>query len=79
MYALAFCGQVDQVQKAFKGPLSFYPEPVRQFWLATAELAAGNDSARQQLLDLHDRVDAVQKRDRLATLPPIGEFQPNLD
>ncbi|UBF28013.1 rhomboid family intramembrane serine protease [Kovacikia minuta CCNUW1] len=62
MFVFAFCGQVDLVQKAFNGSLSIYSASIRQFWLATAELAAGNETiARSQLLELRDRADPVQR------------------
>lgn len=64
MYALAFCGQVEPVQEAFKGTLSVMPESTQQYWLATAEMAAGHKAvARQQLLVLRDRADAVTQQE----------------
>ena len=62
MFALAFCGQVESVQRLFKGPLAGYSENIRRFWLATAELAAGNESvARKQLIGLREQVDAARR------------------
>lgn len=63
LYAMAFCGQPDQVRKLFAGSLKSYSENTRQFWIATAELAAGNESgARQQLLELRDRSHRTQQQ-----------------
>jgi rhomboid protease GluP len=58
LYALAFCGQVEQVQWLFDRLLALYPLPMRQFWLATAQLAAGDtQSATVQLQTLSPRAD----------------------
>ncbi|PSO85201.1 MAG: rhomboid family intramembrane serine protease [Cyanobacteria bacterium QS_5_48_63] len=58
MFALAFCGQTEQVRRLFKEPLAMYSDEMRQFWLATAEMAAGNQAvARKQLLAVRDRSD----------------------
>ncbi|MBD1866205.1 rhomboid family intramembrane serine protease [Cyanobacteria bacterium FACHB-471] len=60
MFALAFGGQPEQVQQVFDDALATHPPNIREFWLATAELAAGNGSeARKRLLALSDRSDAV--------------------
>lgn len=42
LYLMAFCGQVDQVQRLLQQVFISYSEQTRQFWLATAELRAGN-------------------------------------
>lgn len=61
LYALAFCGQTAQVQALLERALSVYPDPTRQFWIATAEMAAGHTAiAREHLLTLRDRADAMQ-------------------
>lgn len=53
LFAFAFCGQKEQVVRLLKGSLAFYPKPIRQFWLATADWAAGKkDVARQQFLTI---------------------------
>jgi rhomboid protease GluP len=58
LYALAFCGQVEQVQWLFDRRCTLYTAPRRQFWLATAQRAAGNvDSANEQLQVLYSRAD----------------------
>ena len=62
MFALAFCGQVESVQRLFKGPLSGYSQNIRQFWLATAEWAAGNEViAQKELLALREQVDVARQ------------------
>ncbi len=64
LYALAFCGQVHPVQDACQsGSLATYPNQIRQFWVATAEMAAGHDVlARQRLLELRQVADINQRR-----------------
>ncbi len=61
MFALAFCGQTEEVRQLFEGPLSNYSDLTRQYWLATAEWAAGNRAfAHQQFLSLQQQVDPLQ-------------------
>ncbi len=63
MFAFAFCGQPEQVARSFKGPLASCPPNTQQFWLATAELAAGNEAiAREQLAALRDRSDPILQK-----------------
>lgn len=50
LYVFAFAGEVQAVQKLFQFPLNVYPEKVQQFWLATAQIAAGNQECGQNLL-----------------------------
>lgn len=58
MVVLAFCGQIEKLQKLFDGPLKGLPLSIRQFWLATAEIADGNEAlGRQQLMALRDKYD----------------------
>jgi rhomboid protease GluP len=38
----AFCGQRELVEHLFDGSLALVPAPTREFWLATADWAAGN-------------------------------------
>lgn len=54
MFILAFCGQTEHLQKLLSGPLAaIFTQNICQFWLATAEMAAGNeDMARDRLLAL---------------------------
>jgi rhomboid protease GluP len=62
LYAVAFCGQTEAVQLLFQGPLRHYSPTLQQFWLTTAALYGGQPAARDQLLALRDRSDAVQRR-----------------
>ena len=56
MYILAYCGRIDTVTQLFRGLLSMYPAAISQFWIATAELAAGkSEVARAQLANIRDR------------------------
>lgn len=58
MVLLAFCGQIEKLQQLFKGSLKVLPLSIRKFWLATAEIAVGNeDFGRQQLIALRDTHD----------------------
>jgi len=62
LFAFAFCGWSEPIERLFKGALSRYSPTMQQFWLATAELASGNESlAQQHFLELRDRVDPVQQ------------------
>ncbi|MEC4987031.1 MAG: rhomboid family intramembrane serine protease [Oscillatoria sp. PMC 1068.18] len=45
MFVLAFCGEVAEVQKLFDTSLAMYPQKSRQFWLTTARMVAGNETA----------------------------------
>jgi rhomboid protease GluP len=55
MFVLAFSGRTEEVQKLFDRSLHNYSGNTRQFWLATANMAAGNRAlAEQQLLALRD-------------------------
>jgi rhomboid protease GluP len=49
LFAFAFCGQPEPLRKLLDSAFSSYVGTVRQFWLATAELAAGNEMAYAQL------------------------------
>ena len=72
----AFCGQPEAVARLFAGSLAILPAATREFWLATAEHAAGAvETARarfERLLPAADPVLrlAIRRRlDRLA-IPP---------
>ncbi|WP_310488148.1 rhomboid family intramembrane serine protease [Chamaesiphon sp. VAR_69_metabat_338] len=53
LYILAYCGRVEALEQSSYSLLSTYSADVHQFWLATAELAAGNvESATEQLIQL---------------------------
>jgi rhomboid protease GluP len=53
MYILAYCGRIEAVTQLDRGALSMYPDAIRQFWIGTAELAAGNvQVAKTQLANI---------------------------
>ena len=53
MCMLAYCGRVEAVSELFQTLLSTYPADIQQFWIGTAELAAGRvEVAQQQLANL---------------------------
>ncbi|MEM6751455.1 MAG: rhomboid family intramembrane serine protease [Cyanobacteria bacterium P01_C01_bin.38] len=57
MLVLAFCGEKEQVEKLFDDSLTIYPATVKEFWLATAQQAMGNQDARELLLNLSNSKD----------------------
>jgi rhomboid protease GluP len=68
MFVLAFCGSCEQVKTLINGSLRIYSPTIQVFWLATANLAAGNESlGREQLLSIRDSNDirfhgAIERR-----------------
>jgi rhomboid protease GluP len=53
MYILAYCGRIDAVIQSCQNLLSTYPSDIHQFWIGTAELAAGKiDTAMATLTQL---------------------------
>ena len=50
LYIFAFTGEIQEVQKLFASVLKVYPENIQKFWLATAEIAAGNPEIGQTIL-----------------------------
>jgi len=50
LYVFAFAGEVQAVRKLFASTLKIYPKNVQEFWLATAEMAAGNQEVGQKIL-----------------------------
>ncbi|NDJ16620.1 rhomboid family intramembrane serine protease [Myxacorys almedinensis] len=74
LYAFAFCGQPAQVKRLLEGVLSLYPQPTREFWMATATQAAGADAIAQgQFLALRQRCDRSlqQAIDWRLAQPPV--------
>lgn len=58
MIAFAFAGYPNQVRQLFhNSSLGIYSRDTRQFWIATAELAAGHEAAREQLHTLMHQCD----------------------
>jgi rhomboid protease GluP len=80
MIAFAFAGQPDQVRQLFhNSSLGIYSRDTRQFWTATAELAAGNEAAREQLQVLAHRCDsAMQNAIRWRLTRPLRNPQREL-
>ncbi|MDX2228361.1 MAG: rhomboid family intramembrane serine protease [Leptolyngbyaceae cyanobacterium bins.349] len=78
LYALAFCGQVESVKRLLEQMLSVYPRQTHQFWIATAEWAAGRHAiARELLTSLSQTEDAALQNainGRLAA-PPLDPIQ----
>ncbi len=68
MFVLAFCGQIEQVTTLINGSLRIYSPTIQLFWLATANIAAGNERlGREQLLSIRDSTDirirgAIERR-----------------
>jgi rhomboid protease GluP len=64
----AFYGKRHFVEQLFAGTLAMLPMPIKQFWLATTDLAAGaSESARRQLEELLPAADpplrmAIERR-----------------
>ena len=72
----AFCGQRQAVEGLLAGSLTILPAPIRIFWLATAEVAAGApESAQRRLEELLPAADpplrgAIERRlSRMGTRP----------
>jgi rhomboid protease GluP len=72
----AFCGQRELTERLLAGSLAALPESTRKFWLATADLAAGNaESARLEFQALLSGADpsmrlTIQRRLSAASVPP---------
>jgi rhomboid protease GluP len=75
LFALAFCGETERLERFLKRSFSDYPQHMRQFWVATAAMAAGRqDEARQQFVALQNHRDAVlQKAIARRLQKPIAE------
>lgn len=83
LYLLAFAGRPAGLRRLFHGPLARLPRAHQQFWLATAELAAGETgSAVKRLTKLGSQTgDAILDRSiahRLATARafPVAQVKP---
>lgn len=78
----AFCGRREMVEQLLGGSLVALPLPTQQFWLATADWAAGKvESARQQFQSLYSAADpalqlAIRRRlDQMAGPPALWNAQ----
>lgn len=79
LYALAFCGQVDQVQQLLNRSFKTYSPQTRHFWLATAELSAGDTTARNRLTHLKQTANyALQQAIDWRLTAPLIELAPLL-
>jgi rhomboid protease GluP len=72
----AFCGKRQAVERLFAGNLAVLPAPIRAFWLATADLEAGEwEYAKRQLEELLPGADpllhrAIERRlSRISVVP----------
>ena len=59
LWALAFCGRTEQVRRLLASSV-VYSANNQKFWLATAQLAAGQD-VKEQLLALYQEGDPILK------------------
>src|SRR5882672_6029910 len=72
----AFCGRRDLVERLLAGSLALLPASTGQFWLATADLAAGRrDLAKSQLEELLPAANppmrlAIERRLARLSIPP---------
>ncbi|MDR9404974.1 MAG: rhomboid family intramembrane serine protease, partial [Halothece sp. Uz-M2-17] len=62
LYVFAFTGDVDAVKKLFVSTLKNYPRNKQKFWLATAEIAAGNQEVGQTILFNIENKDLTLER-----------------
>jgi membrane associated rhomboid family serine protease len=74
---LAFTGRVTWVRRLVNGPMRVLPRSLRQFWVATAELAAGDQCGRAELQSLsYGRLSPPRKaliRHRLERPPVVAD------
>ncbi|MGB2926299.1 MAG: rhomboid family intramembrane serine protease [Limnothrix sp.] len=80
LFASAFCGEVQLVEKLLAGCLAFYPADIKKFWLAIAWYAAGEKRvAEKQLKTIVDQPDAgSQEAIKLRIQSPPQPAQPLL-
>lgn len=73
MLLFAFCGRKQALSNLLETHFTFLPPYIRQLWLATAELANGNNASAQTLLDpltaLNDAQFQRTVQRRLARIP----------
>jgi rhomboid protease GluP len=63
MQAFAFAGDADRVTHILCGPLRVLPSAVQQFWIATADLAAGHrDAGQGRLLTIEEMATPGMRR-----------------
>ena len=77
LYALAFAGDVEYVEKLFEGTLSIYSESFQTFWLATTKMIAGDIAfARQQLQALQTNSERARENAIRWRLSQLDNFSP---
>ncbi|MHB9131696.1 MAG: rhomboid family intramembrane serine protease [Armatimonadota bacterium] len=59
LFLFAFCGHREGVEKLFSTSLAQYPATIRQFWLATTSLAAGDTTALTSITEIASGDDAT--------------------
>ncbi|HYT60153.1 MAG TPA: rhomboid family intramembrane serine protease [Haliangiales bacterium] len=73
----AFCGRRELAESLLAGPLAILPAPAKEFWLGTADFAAGRQTdARRALSGLLPEADPVTQRAierRLSHPPAVAE------
>jgi rhomboid protease GluP len=63
LMALSFCGRREHVERLLRSRFRYYREEVREFWLATADMAAGHqDAARQRLTAMLGTCTSLTRR-----------------
>ncbi len=75
LFLFAFAGQTDSLRKLCEGNARLYPQPIKEFWLATAEMAAGNfEQGKNRLLAIktEDRLIQLAGQGRLAQPPRLA-------
>ncbi len=61
LYVFSFAGDVQSVKKLLNSLLKVYPQNVQDFWLATAEIASGNEETGQKILfNIQDKDIALE-------------------
>jgi len=60
---LAFCGRCEQVKQLLDSQFQSYPADVREFWLATSDMAAGHvAAAKERLHSLSGKCSSTTRR-----------------
>ncbi|MGF1479325.1 MAG: rhomboid family intramembrane serine protease [Cyanophyceae cyanobacterium] len=73
LYALAFCGRVEQVRRLLAGPLSLYPERIKRFWVGTAQMVAEQNDCGLTSLSSGDPVLEQAIAWRLSHSPAVPQ------
>ena len=63
LYVYSFTGRTETVRELFRGTLHLYPQDTQEFWIATAELAAGMlPQGRARLESLLPTADGLTRK-----------------